>query len=961
MKSKVSVCIITRDDPHLDACLKSFHEYVDEIVVVITSKNDTISKPIAEKYNCKIDVFDACNDNDRIVDFSLARNHSISLASNDWIMWIDSDDILVGAENLVNLTSHAEKGLGFIFPYEYSYANDKVNCKHYRERLIYGKSDFHFINPVHEVLVPKGIEGKFVRSDDLIFKHQRQYVPKAMEPGRNLRILQKHVAANPDDVRQMYYIGLEYKNCGDLPAAIKYLTMYIERSGWDDERAMAAFELVKIYTALQDYNKGLEFAIKSIAIKPTWFESYYNVCKMFYHLGDWQKCVAFADLAEQQGPTETLLFIDENDRYDIYSYTNVALNNIGRVKEAYEAAKKGLIGNPNNSNLIHNKLQYEIHLGIQEAVDGKLNIVFATPFAPEVWTPDTVRSNGIGGSEMMLINQAKNLAALGHNVIVYAMCSGKFDGVEYRHFNNFGNITCDVLVVSRYTPFLGDHHNIKAKVKLLWVHDVAAAEATNALLLKADKILALSEWHKETLIRIHNVHPDHVITTRNGIDLERFNSKNIHRNQMKCINSSSPDRSWPILLEIWPEILKQVPEAELHLFYGFDNWKKMAVNDRLQLDLIERLEKQIKETPRVYYHGRVNQTELAEHYMNSSVWVHPTWFTETSCITAMEAQAAGLHIVTSNLAALKETVKNVGAGELIDGEWTSPEYKQKFINATVRSLRSNIRDYNLDVFDLNTLAVEWNDMFYNLIEDKKILPYVPSRAYQLKEEVVKLNIAAGPNVFPFDGWINYDKEDFKQYFDYIGNPKTGTVGMPDYQIPLARYLQGGGKLDFRIQDMTEEFYQHPYNSVDIINVGQAIEHLNYTNQAPAFIENCYKMLKPGGLLRMSTPDINLILNAFNSNNMMKFASDQPEFYKDLDPTAQLAMILYGASGPDCRQDNYEGHFFCYSEVSMTKLLKDAGFRDIEFYNWNGQSKSNIVKAEVVDHGLSHSFIVEAIK
>jgi glycosyltransferase involved in cell wall biosynthesis len=214
----------------------------------------------------------------------------------------------------------------------------------------------------------------------------------------------------------------------------------------------------------------------------------------------------------------------------------------------------------------------------------------------------------------------------------------------------------------------------------------------------------------------------------------------IKRDQYKCINSSSPDRSWPILLEIWPEIRKQVPQATLTLAYGFHNWEFSAQHDQLQKDLIRRLKIRIQELEPlgVRYIGRVSQSQLAEEFLSSSCWVHPTWFTETSCITAMEAQAAGLYMITSSIAALNETAGSRAI--LIPGEWTSKEYQKLFIEATVRILqnvqdkdRLELQKYAKQNFCMDKLSYEWVNMFSSLIENKKtnpIVPYQPTAKYR---------------------------------------------------------------------------------------------------------------------------------------------------------------------------------------------------------------------------------------
>ena len=384
----------------------------------------------------------------------------------------------------------------------------------------------------------------------------------------------------------------------------------------------------------------------------------------------------------------------------------------------------------------------EAHVQAPEGYPDK-DIIFYLGDGLEEWTPNTVKKNGIGGSETMALEMAKRLALQGNRVRVFASCGrwgeGIYDGVEYYQSEKFENLHCDILIISRKADMIDEKYKVKAKLKLLWVHDVCAVSATNSYLLKYDRILALSEWHKQNLIAVHNLHPDHIIVTRNGIDLSRFAEK-LKRNPYKVVNSSSPDRSWPILLECWSSIKQQVPDAELHLFYGFKNWERFAQNDPAQLALINAIKEKIEEFKPigVVFHDRVNQEKLAEEYLTASVCAHPTWFTETSGITFMEAQAAGLRIVSSALAALNETVGDRGV--LLEGSWTSDEYKRAFIDAVVFALKKKvqtdriaIQDYARQHFGLDELANDWTQMFASLLAEKStnpVIPYQSTEAYR---------------------------------------------------------------------------------------------------------------------------------------------------------------------------------------------------------------------------------------
>lgn len=693
MKKTLSACIISRQHPHLDSCLNSIKDHVDQICVVINDNNDSLSIQICEKYQAKYLIFTECNDeNGNIADFSLLRNKSLELADSDYIFWIDSDDLLDSKINLKDIIQNLPDNLGIMCPYEYSYDTDgHVICRQYRERIAPNHKT-KFLYPVHEVMISKDNETiNWIRNEDIIFKHQRQFIKHThADPGRNLRILEKFIQQNPNDIRNLYYLGLEYSNVGNDEQALKYLIKYTNVGNWKDELAMAYFKISEIYERQGNFKESLFFAHRSIE-EVDWFESYYIVARQYYHLNNWKRCVDFARLACEQPETNTALFINQNDRYMIHIFLNHALNNIGQIKEALASCNAGLVGLPNNPILLNNKRHYERFLGLTKKPEllpldkNKLHIIMVGGPALENWDPETIRERGNGGSETMLANMAHELVKIGHQVTVYAQPNENknYDGVEYRGLIDFHDLSCDVLVVSRYANFLSDEFNINSRVKLLWCHDIFAHNATNKLLLKADKILALSEWHKQYLMNHHNLSSDHVLVTRNGIDLTKF--KNIKKKPYKCINSSSPDRSWPVLLDIWPRIVEQIPEAELHLYYGFDNWKKTA--DSRTLKLIDDLEQKIKNSKNVFYHGRVNENQLIEAFNESTCWLYPTWFSETSCISAMQARAANCYCITSPIAALNETLMDYDKVSFIEGEWTSSEYQDKFVKHTIKALK----------------------------------------------------------------------------------------------------------------------------------------------------------------------------------------------------------------------------------------------------------------------------------
>lgn len=406
------------------------------------------------------------------------------------------------------------------------------------------------------------------------------------------------------------------------------------------------------------------------------------------------------------------------------------------VKDSYVVESKSHQDVPGQGNIYSEALLKAPPCKTGDALD----IIFACGDALQAWNPKIHRDEGIGGSETMVVEMAKRLSLSGHRVRVYTSTGkygeGVFDGVEYHQSNKLPLAKkCDVFVAWRNGALL--NAPVEAKVRFVWVHDIFAHQMSHRNILKADRVLTLSGWHKAFVEAHHNLPSEQVIHTRNGIDLSRFRDTP-PRNPHRAVYSSSPDRGLPVLLKVWPEIRKQVPDAELRVFYGFFNWRRVAEanNDQVHLQAIAQLEAKLVELAAhgVTMCGKVDQRRLAHEFLSAGVWAYPTWFSETSCLTAMEAQAAGLRIVTSSIAALNETVGNE-YGVLIDGDWTTSEYQAKFIEETVRAMtapegewkktREELQQRARRDFALGSLASDWDVMFRGVLSELQSSPLIP--------------------------------------------------------------------------------------------------------------------------------------------------------------------------------------------------------------------------------------------
>jgi GT2 family glycosyltransferase/glycosyltransferase involved in cell wall biosynthesis/tetratricopeptide (TPR) repeat protein len=322
----------------------------------------------------------------------------------------------------------------------------------------------------------------------------------------------------------------------------------------------------------------------------------------------------------------------------------------------------------------------------------KPKFVIYTGQAWEKWGPKSLDEGGIGGSETCAVHVARQFAKKGYDCTVFGDLDQPVEDqgvlyVPHERFNSFiQDNEIDIFVSSRRADIFA--LPIRARHRWCWVHDIwLSPEKPIHTDIKIDKYLCLSQWHRDFFLTHHDVAPEKIAVTRDGVDLSRFNH-NLMRQRGRMIYSSSPDRGLDVLLDMLPRIRKRVPNAELHVFYGFDNWEKAVRvrNNAAEIAWMERIKQQLRQ-PGVVYHGRVGQAQLAIEFLKSDLWAYPTHFTETFCITACEAMAAGLPVITTDLAALNTTVR--GAGLLLPGDPRSEAYQDRFVEFVVAVLTDN--------------------------------------------------------------------------------------------------------------------------------------------------------------------------------------------------------------------------------------------------------------------------------
>lgn len=323
---------------------------------------------------------------------------------------------------------------------------------------------------------------------------------------------------------------------------------------------------------------------------------------------------------------------------------------------------------------------------------GKKRVAIWTGPAWEKWDIDTPYTTGIGGSEICAAQLARMFAESGHNVTMW----GAHD------IKNMENIQLmpwemlrpeeeyyDLFVTSRnlnpVTPAL------KAKTVLAWIHDIFCLSniAPNNHISeyqqkRVSAFVSLSPWHKNFLHDYHGLPLEKIAIIPNGVDTLYYRG-DFEKEYGLLHYSSSPDRGLDNLLYCLPWIAEKVPEIKLHVYYGFFNWISAAKNrnNPQELEKLKALEAEIQRCgDLVTFKDRVNQKDLAAAWKKAYAWCYPTAFTETSCLSAREAQLSSTPIICSNVAALQTTVGE--SGYLVTQNPYSREARMEFVDEIVK-------------------------------------------------------------------------------------------------------------------------------------------------------------------------------------------------------------------------------------------------------------------------------------
>lgn len=766
-KSDLAWCIMCKGDEEVDKIARVMGDlegYVGKFFIVGNHKPDTKLKALVKKYKGEYSFFKWTGD------FSACRNFMFDQVPEEFkiVAWCDSDDRIPNARVIPDYLE-ALDSIDWIFC-TYNYAFNQwgdVITKHIKPRFFKRGTGKWQASP-HEDYVPLKHVKSAIDTDfavetlqfnhDIVSDGTNNFEEMERRARRNLEIMGKELERDGDktDLWTIQNIGMTFISLGEYRNAIAFLMRHFKGTGAKEDKFWSLKRAAFCHKMLGEYDQALNLLLEGLKFYPQWQTMYFDIAAIYsiqkkYNLViDWtltgmnkqvpntSKIVEPLDydLNPMGVLADAYLMINEPEKaLKIANTLKHKYPRNGLVKELVETAEcachtenfvKSFVAVADEIRKNDRMKAVKLFECLPNRLDEDIRIQTARQFIvpPKQWSNKSIVIfcgnsledwaypsvfTGIGGSEAAVIYMSKELVKLGYEVTVYNKCGdlrGTYDGVEYLPFYHFNPQDNFNTLIGWRNPRMFET-NIKAKKRLVWLHDIASPwQFSDEATKNTDKFMFVSKWHRKNMPKI----PDSkVFITNNGIDPEMFkNMPEVHcdvcdsengdeshehtkfeKNPNSLCWSSSYDRGLlPFIKNILPLVKKEIPDVTLEVAYGWGNIdKEMEILPELCM-LREELTPLLENTDGITHHGRLNEKEVADMYKRSMVMAYASEFGETNNISSQKAQASDCYVLTTQQAGATPEYLKFGEAIPFDNIYTDKKAQEVYAQKVVEYLKN---------------------------------------------------------------------------------------------------------------------------------------------------------------------------------------------------------------------------------------------------------------------------------
>lgn len=285
-------------------------------------------------------------------------------------------------------------------------------------------------------------------------------------------------------------------------------------------------------------------------------------------------------------------------------------------------------------------------------------------YANDLFDSD-LEEKSIAGTQTAFIELSRAFEQLGGIVNVYTDTLRVLKGGG-RTWNQLSQVdTSDVydLMIVNVSPYLFENFkNIKARKKILWIHNEAKYllywRRLKYLIICRPVVVFSGNYHKSTLPFLIPTGGRKVISYGISEEVLQMKSSNSGERNKKVYFTSNPLRSLRWLVDLWvKEIHPYHPDAELHVFAGWKTYGAwgIAVKNRMQKEIEYASQFAINN---IIIRDVLPKQELFSEMKEGRAMFYKGDRAETFCLSVAEAQALGLPAVVCDLGSMKERVEH---------------------------------------------------------------------------------------------------------------------------------------------------------------------------------------------------------------------------------------------------------------------------------------------------------------
>ncbi len=355
-KRKICVYAITKNEEKFVSRWVDSMSEADEIYVLDTGSTDDTVKLLKER---------GVHVTEKVITpwrFDVARNYSLELVpvDTDICVCTDLDEVFVKGwrKTLESIWSDSTTRLAYNYNW---YIDDKgIPRVNYYIEKIHTRKDYKWTHPVHEVLTYIGpLHEELKTTDDITLNH---YPDRTKSRSSYLPLLELSVKEDPEDDRNMHYLGREYMYYKKWNKAIDTLIKHLslKSATWKDERCASMRFISRCYKNLKRYKEAEMWLEEAIKEAPYLRDPYVEMALLQYDLKDYKKIIKYcSDALKIKSHPKT--YINEVFSYNetIYDLLSIAYYYEGDYNKSFENINIALSKNPEDKRLQNNKILIE--------------------------------------------------------------------------------------------------------------------------------------------------------------------------------------------------------------------------------------------------------------------------------------------------------------------------------------------------------------------------------------------------------------------------------------------------------------------------------------------------------------------------------------------------------------------------------------------------------------------------